>query len=124
MTEGTKKGEAGSRGNQFKKHNTADTYKQLLEVDLKSGLTQVGELTRNVSQLFETVNEIAVNIEEAVVRLESLSGGLNYCRAEIKALNRQTQTQSVTLKALETKFRKLRARLLKLEIEGAENPTQ
>jgi chromosome segregation ATPase len=99
--------------------NTAETYRVLLEVEVKSVIKRVGELTESTASLFEAVNDIALNIEEAVVRLERLSGGLQYCREEIGALHRRIQNHDDTIKQLQVKLGTLRERLVQLEKQSA-----
>jgi chromosome segregation ATPase len=68
------------------RHSTADIYQRLVDVEVKSLLARVTELTSNVDSVFGEVSELMLRTEEMLNRLEAISSGLNFNRAEITDL--------------------------------------
>jgi len=72
--------------NPSKNRSTVEVYRDLLQVEVKSLIGRVAELTDTVGNLFIEINGIALQIEQTVDRIGQVNTGLDYCREEIKTL--------------------------------------
>ncbi len=62
---------------------TAETYRRLLEVEIKALLSRVNELTGTVADVFLETNAIALQLERAVGGLEQISGRQDFLSTEV-----------------------------------------
>ena len=100
-----------------KKRSTLETYQNLLEIEIKSLVQRIGEISQTVGQLFEAINEMAIKVEEDVSTMERVRGGVDFCRSEIAAINKLLSSKSLQIKQLEEKVASMRERLQALEAE-------
>lgn len=105
-----------------KKHSTLDSYRTLVEVQIKSVLQRMGELTSNVDQLLIEVSTQTVNLEAAVERTEQVSGRINTLREDVRigtdqmqealrSLNNTIKHQQSTIDDLRDRLRWIEQRL-------------
>lgn len=66
--------------------DTLDTYRQLLELEVRSLVNRVTEITNTVGALFLEVNDITLKIEEHFNKLEQ--EGSDKSRSELTAVKR------------------------------------
>ena len=67
---------------------TIEAFRNLLQVEVRSLIGRVSELTVTVGDLFSEVNGVAIQLEESVAKMQRLSGGLEYCRKEIVVIKK------------------------------------
>lgn len=71
------------------RHSTAETYQRLVDVEVKSLLARMTELTANVNSVFGEIGALMLQTEELLGRLETLSTGLSFHRGEVADLKKQ-----------------------------------
>jgi hypothetical protein len=80
------------------RHNTAETYQKLLNIEVKSLITRIAELTGQVDKIFTEVAELMINTEDMLSRVESLGTSLAFNRTELADLKKQQTVQAVMLR--------------------------
>ena len=98
---------------------TVEVYRDLLQVEVKSLIGRVAELTDTVGNLFVEVNGIALQMEHAVDRLEQMKSGLEYCREEIRAINTTIAGHEKTLSDIQKRVKTVEEQLDRLNGKGA-----
>lgn len=108
--------ENGSKLNpEVKQHRTLETYRALLEAEVKNLFMRVGVIAQTQDDLLVSVNEFALNLEEVIGVMERLETSRDYFRDEISALHKATQQNEEYSKELLSRLRQLQERLNTLE---------
>jgi chromosome segregation ATPase len=104
---------------------TVEIFRDLLQVEVRSLISRVTELTSTVGDLFTEVNGIAIQLESSVTKVEQLTGGLSYCREEVGAIRKSISKWEGQLDGIKTRMEKAEEQLQVLqqklsEEEGAQ----
>lgn len=102
-----------------KNKTTVEVYRDLLQIEVKSLIGRVTQLTDTVGELFVEVNGIALQMEHTVDRLEQTHTGLDYCRKEMTALKTTITGHEKLLSDIQTRMRTVESHLDRLNGKGA-----
>lgn len=80
-----------------RRHNTADTYQRLLDIEVKTLLGRLTELTGSVDKIFTEVSDIMLQMEDMLGRIETLGNSLAFQRSEVAELKKQYAQHSLLL---------------------------
>lgn len=97
-----------------KNKTTIEVYRDLLQIEVKSLIGRVTQLTDTVGELFVEVNGIALQMEHTVDRLEQAHTGLDYCREEMSALKTTIIGHERLLSDIQTRMRTVEAHLKRI----------
>lgn len=93
--------------------STMEMYRDLLQIEVRSLVQRVAELTGTVGEMFGEVNTIALQLEESVQKMHRLSGGVDYCRDELGSIRQ-------TIGAHENQVNQLKEKITQLEEQISE----
>ena len=82
--------------------STADTYQRPLEIEVKSLLSRVGELTSTVGKLFDEVTLLMMRVEEIIGHQEAFGGNLIFQKSEAVELKKMVDIHNRVLHEHET----------------------
>ncbi len=102
-----------------KNKSTIEVYRDLLQIEVKSLIGRVAELTDTVGSLFVEVNGIALQMEHTVDRLEQTHSGLDYCRKEMSTIKNNVTGHEKLLSDIQKRMRSVEEHLDRINGKGA-----
>lgn len=105
---------------QSRSRDTLDTYRQLLELEVKSLVNRVTEITNTVGQLFLEVNSITLKVEEHFNKLER--EGSDRSRSELSEVKRVLNAHTRQVIGIKTTLADLEKKIEELSGEPKTTP--
>jgi chromosome segregation ATPase len=96
---------------------TVEMYRDLLQIEVRSLVQRVGELTGTVGEMFGEVNMIAIQLDESVVKMSRLTGGVDYCRTELGAIRETIRDKENMVNTLKDKIVDLEKQISEIKQE-------
>jgi len=100
-----------------KNKTTVEMYRDLLQVEVKSLMARVTELTTAVGAMFGEVNGIALQMENTVNKMGSMATGLDYCREEIKTIKNSISGYEKQLVDIQEKVKSAETKLHAINVK-------
>ncbi len=84
-----------------KNKRTIDVYQDLVQVEVRSLVNRVTELTHTIGTVFAEVTTLALQIEESTGKVDQIATSLEYCKDEIKKLKERVEEHAAKLEGKE-----------------------